>query len=90
MLSATDNLSSFVATNSKVQDRRPCCGHLRSTLTIIIIIILITLGVVMSNAFVWDHHHPALMMKPDLKLAKYKPDTPSSHSLILCVIANIR
>ena len=32
MLSATDNLSSFVEIHSKVGDRRPCCGRLRSTL----------------------------------------------------------
>ena len=31
MLSATDNLSSFVEIHSKVGDRRPCCGRLRST-----------------------------------------------------------
>ena len=32
MLSATDNLSSFVEIHSKVGDRRPCCGRLRSLL----------------------------------------------------------
>ena len=66
MLSATDNRSSFVA-NIPESRIGALAAVVSGAVSLMIIIMLITLGVVMSNAFVWDRHHPTLMMRTDFK-----------------------